>query len=641
MTRARASAILGFFLLLAPAALWAQGSTLSLDTALSLSGTPLVVEVNLEGWPHQEPRTVDFILDGERIGRRGVPGGVSSQKFDDVILTGGNHTVRVISATVEAETTFRALPGWLSLVPPLLAIILALITRDVLVSLFLGVLSGAFVFAGFAPTTAIARTVDRYIVGALADTDHASIIVFTALLGGMVGLITKSGGTQGVIARLTGFATNARRGQLATWFMGLTVFFDDYANTLIVGPTMRPITDRLRISREKLAYIVDSTAAPVVCLIPISTWVGFEIGLIGDAFSNLGLPMDAYTSFIRSIPYRFYPLLAVVTVALVAWSGRDLGAMYRAEVRARRDGKVLDDDAKPIADYANAAMLPEEGTPKRARNAILPILTVVLVTIIGLYRSGASGLARAEGTSTGEWIRQVLENANSYQALLWASLSGALLALLLPLGQRIFSLEDGIKAMVEGFKSMIMALIVLTLAWSLGAVCGDLRTADFLVSLTSDVLSPALVPLLTFLIAAAVAFATGASWGAMGILTPLVIPICHNLMAQAGTEIGGTTYMAVMSATIASVLSGAVWGDHCSPISDTTILSSMATGCDHIAHVRTQLPYALTVGGLAALLGCLPAGFGVVPWLSLATAFAIIVAIIRYRAKPSEPPDTN
>ena len=624
--------------LVLPAAADAQRSTLSVEVPRSFSGTPLAVEVTLEGWTARSPRNVEFYLDGERIAARGVPAGTSTQRFDDVVLTSGQHELRLASGSAVAEATFRTFPGWLSLLPPLLAIALALLTRDVVISLFLGVASGAFIYTGFSPTETLARSIDRYLVGALADGDHASIILFTTLLGGMVGLVTRSGGTQGVIERLKPFATNARRGQLATLGMGTAVFFDDYANTLIVGPTMRPITDRLKISREKLAYIVDSTAAPVVCLIPISTWVGFEIGLIGSAFDDLNLQFDAYTSFVRSIPYRFYPLLAIFTVFVVAWSRRDIGPMVAAERRAREEGKVLGDDARPIADYANQGMAADDATPKRAINAVLPILTVVVVTIVGIYRSGAAGLERAAGTGTFDWLRQVLENANSYHALLWASLSGVLVAFLLPVAQGLLSIEKATRAMVEGFKAMLMALAVLTLAWSLGAVCGDLRTADFLVGLTEGILSPSLVPALTFVLAAAVAFATGASWGAMGILTPLVIPICHSLSVQSGLEVGGSAYLGVMSATIASVLSGAVWGDHCSPISDTTILSSMATGSDHIAHVRTQLPYAFLTGGIAMSLGTLPAGFGLSPWWSLLGGAVLIVLAVRFLGK-TQPHD--
>ena len=475
------------------------------------------------------------------------------------------------------------------------------------------------------------------------DADRLAIIIFTCFLGGMVGLITKSGGTHGVIELLTPYATSPRRGQLATAAMGMLIFFDDYANTLIVGPTMRPITDRLKISREKLAYIVDSTAAPVVCLFPISTWVGFELGLIGEAFKGIGLEVDPYTTFISSIPYRFYPIFALTLVITLALSRLDFGPMRWAERRARTTGQVLAPDARPIADYSTEEVEPPADAPKRAINALLPIVTVVLMTLVGIYRTGVNGIADAgidtSAMSTDTFLRTVLENANSYHALLWASLSGMVMALLLIVSQRILPLDMAIRSMFAGIKAMLMALMVLTLAWSLSDVCGGLDTAQFLVGLTQHSLSPVFLPVLTFVLSAAVAFATGSSWGTMGILEPLVIPIAHQLCIGAGMEVWGGSYQALMLATIASVLTGSVWGDHCSPISDTTILSSMATGCDHIAHVRTQLPYALSLGILAILASSLSVGMGLSPWIFVFLGIFIIVAVVLLLGKRQKGDD--
>jgi Na+/H+ antiporter NhaC len=518
--------------------------------------------------------------------------------------------------------------GWLSILPPLLAIVLALVTHDVLISLFLGVFGGALILNGWNPLVAFARTIDQFIVEQLTDKSQASIILFTTLLGGMVGMITKSGGTHGIVQRLAPFATDSRRGQIATWIMGVVVFFDDYANTLIVGPTMRPITDKLRISREKLAYIVDSTAAPVVCLFPISTWVGFEIGIIGKAFGQIGLDQDAYTAFVASIPYRFYPIFALVLGFTIAASRFDFGPMRAAERRAAETGEVLAKDARPIAEYGSSEVEPPAGIPKRSRNALIPILTVVVVTVLGLYVTGAAGKTRPPDASTLEWLRLVLADADSLKALLWASLSAVLVAMLLAIGQRLLRLRDAMGALVGGFKAMLMALVVLTLAWSLGAVCGELHTADYLVSLTAGVVEASWLPAITFVLAAAVAFATGSSWGTMSIIEPLVIPICHNLATAAGHGVGSETYWALMVGSIAAVLSGAVWGDHCSPISDTTILSSMATGCDHIAHVRTQLPYALGAGALAVVLGNLLTANGLSPWVAIPLGAVLIVGFV-------------
>lgn len=556
-----------------------------------------------------------------------------------LLLLVASLAVLPLMAQDAGETGTPAGYGWLSLIPPLLAIGLALATRDVLTSLFLGVFGGALILYEWNPLTAFTRTIDHFVVQQIADEDHASILLFTVLLGGMVGLITKSGGTHGIVERLAPYATNSRRGQVATWFMGLVVFFDDYANTLIVGPTMRPITDKLRVSREKLAYIVDSTAAPVVCLFPISTWVGFEIGLINDAFKSLELPFNAYNAFVASIPYRFYPFFALVLGFTIAASRFDFGPMRAAERRARETGAVLAEDARPIAEYGSDEVEPPEDAPRRALNALIPIGVIVVLTLVGLFVTGRAGSDAAVLASAGpiDAMREIFGNANSYKALMWASLSGVIVAALLPISQGILKLHEAMTAMVGGFKAMIMAFAVLILAWSLGAVCGELKTADYLVSLTEGVVSPAWLPAITFVLSAAVAFATGSSWGTMSIVEPLVIPISHSLSLAAGLSIESEQYWTFMVASIASVLAGSVWGDHCSPISDTTILSSMATGCDHIAHVKTQIPYAMGAGLLGIFLGSILTAHGLSPWIALPVGASLIVGFVlgygRYREK--------
>ncbi len=606
------------FALLLPAAVRAAEPELAVSAPVTLTGLSVEIEVTLTGGGSR-PATV--FLNGEEIGTHRITAGANALSYEDLDPGAGRHEVVVTSGSLAAETGLRVLPGWLSVLPPLIAIGLALITHDVLISLFLGIFGGALILFNWSPFLAFARTIDHFVAPALTDPNQASIVIFTIMLGGMVGLVTKNGGTHGIVERLKPYATSPRRGQLATWALGVLVFFDDYANTLIVGPTMRPITDKLKVSREKLAYIVDSTAAPVVCLFPISTWVGFEIGLIGAAFEQLGLPYDPYTTFVATIPYRFYPIFALVLVATLALSQLDFGPMLKAERRAREQGLLLAEDAAPIADYGSEEVEPPAHIPKRAANAVLPILTVVAVTVLGLYLTGLAGLGADDEAS----VRKILENADSYKALLWASLSGMLMALLLPLFQKLLSIRETMGAMMAGFKAMLMALVVLVLAWSLSSVCSELRTADYLVGLTKGSLTPVWLPALTFVLAAATAFATGSSWGTLGILEPLVIPICHSLSLAAGHEVGSEPYTLYMLASIASVLAGSIWGDHCSPISDTTILSSMATGCDHIAHVRTQLPYALTVGLVGILVGSIPSAFGLSPWISVVAGALIVV----------------
>jgi len=640
--------LLALLLLTALAAPAAAAPKLELETHPAFAGAPLRLDVAVDQWSAGRGLVVDVFLDGTHVATRTVYAGENALEFPEVELASGSHEVMVKLGSQKIEGQIHVLPGWLTVLPPLLAILLALVTRDVLISLSLGVFSGAMILNGWNPFTAFARTVDQFLLGALADGDHAAIIIFTLFLGGMVGLLTKSGGTHGIVEMLRPYATTGRRGQVATWCMGVLIFFDDYANTLIVGPTMRPITDKLRVSREKLAYVVDSTAAPVVCLIPISTWVGFEIGLIADAFAKLQLPFDAYTTFLASIPYRFYPIFALVLGFTLASSGIDFGPMRRAEERTRRTGDPLGEDAEPIAEYGSQATEPPADIPKRALNAFLPILTVVAVTVLGLYVTGAAGLERTGDTSNTQWVREVLANANSFKALMWGSLSGMLMALILPLVQRLLSLRDAMGAMVEGFRSMLLALVVLILAWGIGAVCDDLQTAHYLVGLVEGVVSPLWLPALTFVLAALVAFSTGSSWGTMAILTPLVIPIAHKLATGLGVTSDTDQYFVLLTASIASVLAGAVWGDHCSPISDTTILSSMATGCDHIAHVRTQLPYAFTIGIVAILIGSIPATIGLRPWVSLLVGTVLIVGTVlganhlrNRRAQAESSPDSE
>ncbi|MEM6794755.1 MAG: Na+/H+ antiporter NhaC family protein [Acidobacteriota bacterium] len=615
----------------------ARTPRLAIEVPMVVAGAPLQFEVEVSNVRRSQLLVAQVLVDGRVVESRiRLKNGSNTVKVD-FRPSSGDHTLELRSSSLSEKTEFSLLPGWLSVIPPLVAIALALIFRDVLIALFLGVFVGALSLNGWNPFAAFGRTIDGYIVPALADADHISILVFTSLLGGMVGLITKSGGTHGIVEMLTPYATSSRRGQVATWFMGLLIFFDDYANTLIVGPTMRPITDRLRISREKLAYLVDSTAAPVVCLFPISTWVGFEIGLIGSAFEALGLGVDPYTTFVASIPYRFYPIFALIMVLSIAALGRDFGPMRAAERRARRTGQLLAPGAQPIADYSTEEVEPPADAPKRALNAILPILVVVVVTILGIFITGRAGLDEASAATEGaEYLRLLLGEANSYHALLWSSLSGMLTALALAVGQRILPIREAMNAMLAGIKAMLLALLVLTMAWSLAAVCEALSTADYLVGLSAQSLSPGLLPALTFVLAAAVAFATGSSWGTMAILEPLIIPIAHQLSISAGLEPGGQQYLHVMLGSIAAVLTGAVWGDHCSPISDTTILSSMASGCDHIAHVRTQLPYALLTGILAILFSSLPAGLGISPWIPLAIGAAAIILGVRFVGRETD-----
>ena len=505
--------------------------------------------------------------------------------------------------------------------PPLLAIVLALAFRHVLLALIAGVWLGAFLLTDLSPVSSFARLLDTLVVGAVADRGHASILVFTLLLGGMLGLITQSGGAKGLASWVRSDTGSRRRGQLTTWFLGLLIFFDDYANSLLVGSSMRPVTDRLRVSREKLAFLVDATAAPVSSLALISSWIAVEVGYIEDQFVHLGIERDAYVTFIETIPYRFYPLLMLLFVAWVALRGRDFGPMLRAERRAVEDGLLLRPGARPASDFHDEAV--PEDTPGRPMNALIPVVVVVLVAGAGIYFDGQAKVLAAGLEPS---LRTIVGEASSSSALLWASGAGCLAGLVMSLGSGALTLSGSIDAWMSGMRGMLLAVLILVLAWALGGVCRDLHTAEFLIGVVGDWLTPMWIPATVFVLAAVVSFATGTSWGTMAILFPLVIPLAHEIAP--GNE-------GILLGTVSSILAGSVWGDHCSPISDTTILSSMATSCDHMDHVRTQLPYCLAVGLVSLLCAEIPVAAGWYgPWTGLAVGATVMIVAFELISQP-------
>lgn len=546
----------------------------------------------------------------------------STGEFEIILNTAGQ--------TWEAKT--RSLNGFVTLLPPLFAILIALIFRQVYVALFAGIWLGGFIVKDYSAVSGFFYVIDHYVIDALAGEsgwDHTSIAVFTLLLGGLVGIVARSGGAKGIVKSLAKHATSPIRGQVATWLMGIFIFFDDYTNTLIVGNTMRPITDRLKISREKLAYIVDSTAAPVACIAVVTSWIGFEISLLKDAFESVGmLDRNPFTTFLMAIPYSYYPILTLFFVFFIARMGRDYGPMLKAERRARFEGQLLSPEAVPISSIDTDISV-AENVPERWFNAVIPISVVIVGTVVGLMVTGQESLSQ-KGETGG--LFDAIRVGNSFVALLWSSFAGCVAAVLLVLGQRILSLTETINAWVGGIKAMMPAIIILVLAWSIGDVCNDLHTADYLVGRLSGVVAPELLPGLIFLVAAAVSFSTGTSWGTMTILTPLCVPLVIQISQF--HDMAGPAQEAVLLSSIAAILSGAVFGDHCSPISDTTIMSSMASTCDHIDHVRTQLPYAASVAAVCVLLGYLPASLGLpVPAVLLISLGAVFLTV-RFLGRP-------
>jgi Na+/H+ antiporter NhaC len=527
-------------------------------------------------------------------------------------------------------------PGWLSIVPPLAAIAAALVFREVVISLLAGVWLGALFLAEWNPVAATLSTVDTFIAGAIFDADHVAIVIFTLMLGGMVGVMSRSGGTLGIVEALRPYATSRRRGQFLTWLGGLVIFFDDYSNTLIVGNTFRPVTDRLKISREKLAYVVDSTAAPMAAIAVVSTWVGFEISLIGEALgaaaaqaTDVALAADLqagadnpFSVFLHSIPYLFYPILALFFVALTIIMRREFGPMLQAERRAASDGGVIRPGSAPATSADGGLMQPDEGTPHRWINAAIPVIMVVLVVVAGIWATGAESLGEGDHT-----VWEVVGAADPYKSLLWGSMLGALTAVLLATGQRLLRAAEAVDAFVGGMRSMMLAMIILTLAWAIGDVTEALGTGPYLTGVLSDSLPLWSLPALVTIVAAAVAFATGSSWGTMAILFPVVVPLAINM--GAGVGFAGGAGQTILLGAISSIMAGSIFGDHCSPISDTTVMSSLASACDHVDHVRTQLPYALLVAFVAIVVGDVASALGMPPWLSILIGIGVLIGALR------------
>jgi Na+/H+ antiporter NhaC len=520
------------------------------------------------------------------------------------------------------------MPLWMSILPPLVAIVMALLIKEVISSLFVGILTGTFLMAlygGASPATALGggvlRVVDTYVVGSLFDADHVTIIVFTLIIGGMVRIITANGGMQGVVNLLSRRARGPRSGQLMTFFMDLCIFFDDYSNTLVVGNTMRPIADKLKVSREKLAYIVDSTSAPVVAVAFVTTWIGAELSYIQDGIKAIGLEASAYSVFFHSLAYSFYPFLTLGFVLMIIFSGRDFGPMLKAERKAR------------IAETVAVEQTDNEPQSAHIIDALIPLLVLIFGTIIGLVFTGYDTSVWSNG-NVGFFpkLSATIGEANSYKALLWGSLLSLLTAIVMTMLRGKMKFGKVMEEMVEGFKSMLNAVLILTMAWSIALVTKDMHTAEFVSQLLVQwSLSPVAVPVLTFLLAALIGFSTGTSWGTMAILYPLILPASWMLCQEQGLSVDAT--MPLFYNVVASVLAGSVMGDHCSPISDTTIMSSLASHCNHIEHVRTQMPYALSVGGVAVLIGVLPTALGLPSWAAFLFAFVVLGLVVRFVGK--------
>lgn len=545
--------------------------------------------------------------------------------------------VTVFAAEVDPGTLNSENYGILTIIPPLVAIILAFITKNVVISLFVGTIAGCFMLQlvdnAFLPSI-LGSFLDfiQRVLNSLADPWNAGIILQVLAIGGVINLVAKMGGARAIAEALAKRAKTPRSAQMVTWFLGVLVFFDDYANSLIVGPIMKPVADKLRISRERLAFIIDATAAPIAGLAIISTWIGLEVGLINDSFTQIGMNVDAFGVFLQTIPYRFYNILILAFVVITSLMLRDFGPMRKAEIRARKGIKEPKSELENLT--TEDEMQVKEGVKLSVWNAIIPIGTLIVSALASFYYSGYTAIMGGEDKALIELIsnspfsfnsiQQAFSAADASTALFQSAVLASIVAIVMAVAKKIFTVSEAVDVWVDGMKGLIITGVILLLAWSLSSVIKDLGTAKYLVTLLSDSIPMFLLPSIIFILGAVISFATGTAYGTMGILMPLAIPLANSISPDMGYIVMSTS----------AVLTGAIFGDHCSPISDTTILSSMGSGCDHIEHVKTQMWYALFVAGFTILFGYIPVGLNIPVYIVLPVAILVMTVAVRFIGKP-------
>lgn len=488
--------------------------------------------------------------------------------------------------------------GWVSLIPPLVAVILAVITKNVIVSLFSGVYIGVLILVGGRPLEATMETIGNFLFPQVADSYNAAILVLLFFIGGFVALMEKSGGGAALALGAVKYINTKAKAQLSAWFGGIIIFFSDLGTPLIVGPVFDKIFDKAKISREKLAWIIDSTSSPVAVLIPFIGWGVYIMGLMKVEFDAAGLALSEFDTLVQVIPFQFYAILTVLMIPLVAITKLDFGPMAKAERRVQETGELYWANSKPLRRPDSVEEMKSAGKGK-AILIWLPLL-ILFITLFGLLKSFGFPFEPVAGND----FRIALTTA-----YLLAAVSIALLMIL----YKVKKFNEIVDIYTTGMQKMVYVAVTLVLAWSLGKVIGDMGTAAYIVELMQGNVPAFIIPAILFLVGAAMSLASGSSWGTYAIMLPIAIPMALALDAH-------------MLVCIGAVLSGGIFGDHCSPISDTTILSSTGAGTDHLDHVKTQFPYAAT-NGVIALIGFLVAGVTGSALTLLLTVALLIVAV--------------
>lgn len=463
--------------------------------------------------------------------------------------------------------------GWLSVFPPLFAILLAIKTRQVFLSLFLGIVVGWIIISGGNILKGFELSIQS-IVDVFKDAGNTRVVIFCALVGALISLTQANGGVQGFVDLIQkkNIVTSRRRAIVFSFFVGCIVFIESSISCLVTGTIFHPIFEKFKISREKLAYICDTTSSPICILIPLNAWGAYVVSLLEkeSAFGGYGDPVSL---FLTTIPLNFYAILSVLFAGFIAFSLKDFGAMKKAEMRSLETGKTIADGSVPMISEDVASLKPKKGVKHRSLNMIIPVLVMIIMMLVSLLITGDGNLTSGSGTTS----------------VLWSVLAAILVAGIISLIQNILTLKEVMDYTLKGISGLIPLAILMVFAFSIGETCRTLGTGVYVASLSKDFLNPSVIAPILFITSAFISFSTGTSWGTFAIMIPIAVPTA--LFAEAS-----------LSLSLAAVLSGSVFGDHCSPISDTTIVSSMASACDHIDHVRTQLPYAIFIALLSALL---------------------------------------
>jgi len=458
-------------------------------------------------------------------------------------------------------------PSWYSILPPILAIVLAIWTKQVILSLFAGIWIGTTILSGFNPLAGVTAGLDA-IINVFTDPGDTRVLIFTLIIGALIATIEHSGGVRGFVHFLETrrWVHNGKRAQILAWVTGLVIFIESNITLLVAGSVSRPLFDRYKISREKLAYLIDATSAPVCVMIPLNAWGAVIIGLI--ASTGVENPLE---TFVEAIPYNFYAIAAIIFSAIVIWKNINIGPMKKAEARTQA-GDLLWPDATPMVDVSSEQDVDESAPVPSAILMVLPIIALIVMMPIGLYVTGDGKIIEGSGSIS----------------ILWAVSFALVVSWMLILGKRSMSVNELMKIFMKGAGGMLPIATILLFALALGDIANLLGTGLYVATAVGDTIPAPLLSPLIFLVSAFIAFSVGSSWGTFAIMIPIAIPIAVTLGLPTPLLLG-------------AALSGAIFGDHASPISDTTVVASMASATDHIDHVRTQLPYALIVAAIATL----------------------------------------